>query len=190
MKKIHLQFGIVLILSVFSFSACEDGKMSGAAKKATPSKNGLANGGADGSGTGGSNASDNATGAPGSSDTADGSGDNKGGSTGGNDPANGNSATPGSGTASAPGSGANGSPTICVGGKKVSLDGMGMIVNSKNASGLATGSSLGQCNTSCHMQYPGHHGGSFNGRCEDADCHIPGTNDDSQCKRCVYDEAC
>lgn len=188
MKKIHLQFGIVLILSVFSFSACEDGKMSGAAKKATPSKNGLANGGSDGSSTGGSDGSDNATGAPGGSDTADASGDNKDGSTGSNNPGSGATATPGSGATTAGGN--NGSPTICVAGKKVSLDGMGMKVNSQNASGLATGSSVGQCNTSCHMQYPSHHGGSFNGRCEDADCHIPGTNDDSKCQRCVYDEAC
>ncbi len=179
MKKIRLQLSIVLILSVFAFSACEDGKMNGAARKATPAKNGLANGGSDGSGTG----SGDATGAgSGGSETGDPNGDNNDGSTSADGSTSG---APGSTTA-----GTNGAPSICVGGKRVSLDGMGMRVNSENASDLANRSSVGQCNTSCHLQYPGHHGGSFNGRCEDSDCRIPGTKNDSQCNRCVYDEAC
>lgn len=176
MKEIIFQFRILLILGVFSFSACQDGKMSGSARKATAAKAELpANGSAAGPG------SENATAAsPAGSTATDGAADEKNSST----------ATTETAGSNAGGNGSIANVGVCVGGKKVSLDGIGKKVNSRNESSLSTGSSLGQCNTSCHMQYSGHHGGSFNGRCGDSGCDVPGTKDDSQCQRCVYDEAC
>ena len=79
----------------------------------------------------------------------------------------------------------------CVNGKKISLDGPGKIINSKDESNLSSGSSDGQCNTSCHMLYSSHRSAPFNGHCGDtSSCRVPGTKDDSQCQKCVFEEPC
>ena len=83
-----------------------------------------------------------------------------------------------------------GSPGECVNGKRISIDGRGKKINSEDEPNLGTGSSKGQCNTSCHKAFAKHHGAPFNGRCAETSCRVPNTIDDSQCEKCIYEEPC